>query len=270
MTAASTSAPDAPAPDTSAPEAKRFSPSVAVLKTEARLLYLREPSITLWVVLFPTVLLVILGLIPSFRETSADLGGRRVIDLYVPIAVLLALIMAGLQAMPPILTGYRERGILRRMSTTPIRPASLLVSQLVLLGGGALFSAVLAVAVGRIAFDVPLPRQLGGYVLALVLAAATAMSLGLLLSAVSRNEKMSQALGAMTLFPSMFTAGVWLPVQTMPDVLRRIVECTPLGAASQALDEAAKGGFPGWAHLGVMALWTVLLTAGAARWFRWE
>jgi ABC-2 type transport system permease protein len=253
-----------------APAAKRPSPFAAVLKAEARLLYLREPATAVWVLLFPTVLLVILGSIPSFRHADPGLGGRRVIDLYVPVSVILALIMAGMQAMPPILTGYRERGILRRMRTTPVQPMTLLATQLVLLGAGALFSSVLAVAVGRIGFDVALPRQAGGYLLALVLAAAGTLALGLLVCAVSRNEKMANALGAAVLFPSMFTAGVWLPVQTMPHLLREIVSYTPLGAASQAFDQAARGDFPGLAHLAVMAAWAVLLTAGAARWFRWE
>jgi ABC-2 type transport system permease protein len=245
------------------------SASTAVLRTEARL-YAREPGILFWIIAFPAVLMTILGLIPSFRDADASLGNRRLIDLYVPVAVLLALIMAGLQAMPPVLTGYRERGILRRMSTTPVRPASLLTAQLVLLGAGAFLSAVLVIVVGRLAFGVRLPAQLAGYVLALVLATAAALALGAVVCAVSRNQKAAQAIGSATLFPAMFTSGVWLPVQTMPHLLRSIVEYTPFGAASAALDQAMRGGWPGWTHLGVMALWTVLLTAGAARWFRWE
>ncbi|KIF76803.1 membrane protein [Streptomyces sp. 150FB] len=245
------------------------SASAAVLRTEARLLT-REPAILFWIVVFPTALLVILGSIPGFREADPSLGGRRVIDLYVPVSALLAVIMAGLQAVPPILTGYRERGILRRMSTTPVRPHSLLGAQLVLLGGGAFCSAVLAVAVGRLAFGVALPAQLAGYLVALVLVTACSLALGGLISAVSRTQKAGQAIGSVVFFPSMFAAGVWLPVQTMPDLLRTIVTYTPFGAASGALDDAAQGGWPGWAHLGIMALWTVVLTAGAVRWFRWE
>lgn len=247
----------------------RSSASAAVLRTEARL-FLREPGSLFWILLFPTLLMSILGLIPSFREASDDIGGRRVIDLYVPIAVLLAMIMAGLQAMPPILTGYRERGILRRMSTTPVRPSALLTAQLVLHGAAAVASAVLALTVSRIAFGVPLPGQPAGYVLAMLLATACLLALGATVCAVSRTQKIATAVGSVIFFPSMFTAGVWLPVQSMPDMLRRVVEFTPLGAASQALDRAAAGGWPGWADLGITVLWTALLTAAAVRWFRWE
>ncbi|GGS64611.1 transport permease protein [Streptomyces tanashiensis] len=244
-------------------------PAATVLRTEFRL-FGREPAALFWVMLSPTVLLVILGLIPSFREASEDLGGRRVIDVYVPVSVLFALIMAGLQAMPPVLAAYRERGILRRMSTTPVRPGAVLTAQLVLHGTAALVSSVLAITVGRIAFGVALPENLAGYLLALLLAVAGALALGSAVCAVSRTQKVSTAIGSVVFFPAMFTAGVWVPVQAMPDTLQRIVGFTPFGAASEALDAAASGGWPGWAALGVPALWTALLTGASVRWFRWE
>ncbi|MDF3143550.1 MULTISPECIES: ABC transporter permease [unclassified Streptomyces] len=241
----------------------------AVLKAELRL-FRREPGALFWILLFPTLLLVILGSIPSFRDPQADLGGLRTVDVYVPVAVLLGLIVGGLQAMPQTLTGHRERGILRRMSTTPVRPTALLSAQMLVFGGAALASALLALAVGRLAFDVRLPEQPFGYLLALVLAALVALALGAVISALSRTTKIAGAIGSAVFFPSMFCAGVWAPVQTMPDVLARIVGCTPFGAAAEALNRAAAGDWPGWTHLGVVAAWTVLLTAAASRWFRWE
>ncbi|MGW9438147.1 ABC transporter permease [Streptomyces sp. NPDC055607] len=243
--------------------------TTTVLKTEARL-FGREPGSLFWVMLSPTLLLVILGLIPSFREASEDLGGRRVIDLYVPVSVLFALIMSGLQAMPPVLSGYRERGILRRMSTTPVRPGTLLTAQLVLHAAAALVSALLVVAVGRLAFGVALPEDPAGYLIALLLAVACGLALGAAVCAVARTQKVATAVGSAVFFPTMFTAGVWVPVQAMPDTLQRIVGLTPFGAASEALDAAASGGRPGWAALGIMALWAVVLTGASVRWFRWE
>ncbi|MGY1583134.1 ABC transporter permease [Streptomyces sp. MN13] len=243
--------------------------AAAVLRSEAWL-FLREPAALFWILAFPTLLLCVLGAIPSFRKPSADLDGLRVVDLYVPIAVLLAMITAGIQSMPPVLTGYRERGILRRMSTTPVRPGALVGAQIVLHGAAVVVSAAIALAVGRVVFDVALPRHLAGYLVAFVLAALAALALGGTVSAVSRTTKITQAVGSAVFFPAMFTSGVWLPVSAMPDALQRIVDLTPLGAAAQALDAAAAGDWPGWGHLGVTALWAVLLTAAAGRWFTWE
>ncbi|MFA1546880.1 ABC transporter permease [Actinomadura chokoriensis] len=246
-----------------------MSASTAVLKAEFRL-FRREPSTLFWVAGFPAVLVTILGLIPSFREPDPALGGDRVIDLYVPVGVLLALIMAGIQAMPPVLSGYRERGIVRRMSTTPVRPGSLLAAQIVLHFAAALGSALLVIAVGRVAFGVALPGQVPGYLLALLLCALSVLGTGAVVAAVTPTVRATTAVGSIVFFPSMFLAGVWLPVQAMPDALRRVVECFPFGAASQALHQAAEGAWPGWTHLGVTAAWAVVLIAAAVRWFRWE
>ncbi|SEE50916.1 ABC-2 type transport system permease protein [Streptomyces sp. 3213] len=243
--------------------------NTAVLRTELRL-FRREPGALFWILAFPTLLLVILGSIPGFRHHQADLGGLRTIDVYVPVTVLLGMIVGALQSMPQTLTGYRERGILRRMSATPVRPSALLSAQMVVYGAAALASALCALTVGRLAFDVRLPKQAFGYLLALLLAILAALALGAVVSALSRTTKIAGAIGSAVFFPMMFCAGVWIPVNSMPDVMARIVGYTPFGAAAEALNRAAAGHWPGWTHLGVLVAWTVLLTVGASRWFRWE
>ncbi|WP_328501563.1 ABC transporter permease [Streptomyces sp. NBC_00457] len=243
--------------------------NTAVLRTEARLLA-REPGSLFWIVLFPPLLVAILGAVPAFRETQDELGGLRIVDTYVPVAVLAAMIVAGVQSMPVGLTGYREQGILRRMSTTPVKPSALLFAQMLVHALAAVLSALLALVVGRFAYDVRLPEQPYGYLLALVLAVLAALALGSVISAVSRTVKIAGAVGTVVFFPMLFCAGVWLPVQAMPDVMADVVGFTPFGAAARALGEAMVGDWPGLTHLGVMAAWTVVLSVSAARWFRWE
>ncbi|MFD8572897.1 ABC transporter permease [Streptomyces sp. NPDC057694] len=244
-------------------------PNKAVLKAEFTL-FRREAGSLIGILLFPVVLLVILGSIPSFREADAGLGGIRLVDAYVPVTVLLAMIAGGIQSMPPIITGYRERGILRRMSTTPVRPSTLLSAQMGIHGAAVLVGVALCLAVGRAAFDVALPRQIPGYLLALVLSVVVALALGALIASRARTTKISNAIGTVVFFPAMFCAGVWVPVQAMPDALAHIVELTPFGAAAQALNQAMAGDWPGWSHLLVLAVWAVGLSGAAARWFRWE
>jgi ABC-2 type transport system permease protein len=249
-------------------EPTKTRPGLAVLRAETRL-FLREPGALFLILVFPTLLLMILGSIPAFRKVDGDLG-LRTIDLYVPILVLVALVMGGLQSMPPLMTGYRERGILRRMSLTPVRPSALMSAQMGLHGGAAVVSALMCLVVGRLVFDVRLPQQVFGYVVALILSAAASLALGALVSAIAPTAKITTAIGSVVTFPSLFCAGLWLPVQAMPKALGQIVVLTPFGAAARALDEAAAGNWPSWSHLGVLAVWTVVLTAAAARWFRWE
>ncbi|MQA94473.1 MAG: ABC transporter permease [Streptosporangiales bacterium] len=244
-----------------------MSATTAVLRAETRL-FLREPGSLFWMLVFPSILVVIIGLIPPFREPGAN--GLRVVDMYVPIAALLAMIMGALQALPPVLTGYRERGILRRLSVTPVRPYALLATQIGLHAASVLGSTLLVLAVGRLAFGVALPGQPVGYVVALVLATLAALSIGAAISAVATTTKAVTAIGSVVFIASMFTAGVWVPIQVLPETMRQIIGATPFGAAVRALDQTMAGSWPSLLHLGVTALWTVVLVAVAVRWFRWE
>jgi ABC-2 type transport system permease protein len=156
------------------------------------------------------------------------------------------------------------------MSATPVRALSVLAAQIALHAACAVGSAVLVIAVGRVAFGVAFPEHVPGYLAALLLAVLSAIATGAAIAAVSPNTKVTTVIGSVVFFPSMFTAGVWVPVQVLPSLLRDIVEFTPFGAASQALDQASRGAWPDMSLLGVILLWTVLLVAAAVRWFRWE
>jgi ABC-2 type transport system permease protein len=246
-----------------------MSASTAVLKVETKL-FTREPGSLFWVLAFPSLLLLGFGLIPKYREADPGLGGNRIIDLYVPSVVLVALITASLLSMPSALTTYRERGILRRMRTTPAHPWHLLIAQLILHAAAAVLGAGLAIAIGRLVWDVALPKRLLGYGVTLLLATLAGLATGAVITALARTAKAAQAIGLAVFFPSMLAAGIYVPIQVLPEAVQQTIELIPFGAAAQALSQAASGSWPTWTHLAVLALWTVILMAIAARWFRWE
>ena len=233
-------------------------------------LFLREPVGAFFVLLFPTVLVVILGSIPSFREPSDDLGGARVIDLYVGIAVVLTLAMVAIQVAPAVLATYRERGVLRRLATTPVSPLKMLGAQLAMNGIAAIVSTALVLAVGRLAFDVRLAENFAGFVLAFLLTAAGALAIGILVAAVVPTGKAGNSVGTILFFPLMFFAGLWTPREVMPGVLRRIADFTPLGAGERALSDAMTGGWPNLLSATVLVAYVVLFGAAAVRLFRWS
>ena len=237
--------------------------------TELRL-FLREPVGAFFVLAFPTILVVILGSIPSFREPDPALGGGRVIDLYVGIAVALVLAMQALQVTPAILATYREKGILRRLATTPVPPRQLLGAQLAMSMICAIGSSALVLAVGRIVFDVPLAGQFAGFVLAFLISAAGVLAIGIVLASLAPTGKAANAIGTLLFFPSMFFAGLWTPRELMPDVLARIGDFTPLGAGERALHDAMTGHWPNVLSVTVLLGYVVVFGFAATRLFRWS
>lgn len=237
--------------------------------SEFRLLF-RDPGV-IWVVALPVLLCVVFGLIPSTSTPSPDFGGGRFIDFYVPVLVCFVVAMMSLNTLAGVLGTYRERGVLRRLAVTPVKPATLLVAQ------GLVNLAVLAgvivtmVLIATLAFHVPVPKEPIGYLLALVLTMASMFSIGLLVAAVAPTGKAASGIGTVLLFPNIFLAGLWTPGPMMSDVVRKIAEFTPLGAGSQAMQEAWNSGtFPSLLHLVVPVAYTLVIGFIAVRRFRWE
>ncbi|MEV0609378.1 ABC transporter permease [Polymorphospora rubra] len=237
--------------------------------TETRLFF-REPMSVGFALAFPPVLLVIFGAIPSFREPDADLGGLRIIDLYAPIVVAMGITMFAMTGLPQQFATYREKGILRRMRTTPVKPTVMLGAQLLMCTVLSVVTMLGVLAIGRLAFDVSLPRGIPAYLAAYLLSALAMFTLGLLVASLAPSGKSAGAAGTVLLFPIMFFAGLWLPREAMNDVLRAISDFTPLGAGVQSLQDATAGHWPSPLHLAVMLGWTIVAGGLAARYFRWE
>ena len=99
----------------------------SLIATEARLLF-RDPVTWLAAIALPTVVLLIFGSIFGPSEPDPALGGLRFIDVFVPSLVVITVGTLGIQTLPIRLATYREKGVLRRLSTTPAHPLRLLVA----------------------------------------------------------------------------------------------------------------------------------------------
>src|SRR5262249_53325870 len=146
-------------------------------RTEAAL-YVRERAAVFWGLGFPVLLLIIFGSIPGFRTSvSPSLPHFSVLAAYVPILILFTTAIQAVSAMPPVLAGYREKGSLRRLATTPVGPFRVLLAQFAVTFTVIVTAAILLLAISRLAYSVPLPRQAGGFILAVLLTAAAVLAI---------------------------------------------------------------------------------------------
>ena len=239
----------------------------ALIVTEAKLLF-RDPITWLAAIALPSVVLLIFGAVFAPHRPDPELGGQRWIDLFVPSLLVITLGTLGVQTLPIRLATYREKGILRRLSTTPAHPARLLVAQLVIYTVTALIAMVVLIIVGYVAFAIPLPRNPVGYLVAFGLGMASLFAIGLLLASLAPSARTATAIAIPMFFAVMFLGGVYLPRYLLPDILIRIGDFTPPGV--QGLQDAWLGAAPQVAPMVGMVLIAVLVGAVAVRLFRWE
>jgi ABC-2 type transport system permease protein len=233
-------------------------------------LALREIVIPLFVLALPVGLLLGFGFQPGSRRPDANLGGQTGAEYIAAIGAGVSLAVIGLSVLPTALAHYREKGVLRRLATTPVRPAYLLAAQLVLYAAAALFTVAVLVLAGDLLFGTPVPKSFPAFLAALVLGIAALFAIGLLVAAVAPTGKAGQAIGMMLFFPSLFLGGVYIPRETMPAVLRNIGDYSPLGATLKTMRDAWMGTEPRAAQLAIMAGYAVVAGLAATRLFRWE
>lgn len=244
-----------------------------LMRTEARL-FLRDPGGVFFALAFPTVLLLGMGhLIPGMREPVTgvpELAGLALIHLWGPVIVATAIATVSLTTLPAYVSSYRENGVFRRLSTTPMRPRGVLAAHVAVSGGALALAVALAVAGGVLTLDLPLPESPLVVLGALVLATLALFAVGLVIGGVAPKASTASGIGMLLYFPMLFFAGLWLPISQMPDTLATIASFTPLGAASEAMTSGWFGGDVPWRELAVLAGWTVVGYPVAAKVFRWS
>lgn len=258
-----------PAAAPASPEGTRRSPLAQLTRVEFKL-FLREKVGPVWGVGFPILLLVIFGFIPSFKNVLPDSGGLTVLDTYIPILVVMSLALLSFVSLPLTLVNYRERGILRRLETTPAGPARVLGAQLIVNFGMAIVTLAVLLVVARLAYDVPFPRQFGAWIITALFASAEVLAIGLFVAAIGSTARAAAAIGNILFYPLMFFVGLWLPIPSMPETLQHVAHASPLGAAWESFQQSALGHWPPGLALITMAAWAVAFGVVAARLFRWE
>jgi len=233
-------------------------------------LFLREKAALIGVFGLPVALVIGFGLIPGFSDPQKGLSDQIGTEYIAALGVAIVLASLGLTGVPMVLGQYRERGVLRRLGVTPVRPLNLLLADLTVWAAAAVLSVAVLVAVVRIAFHVPAPVKPGWFILAVALGIASLFATGLLAASVAPTARGAAGIGWLLLFPNMFLSGIYFPTEEMSATMRQIGNFTPLGSALHAVRDSWMGIDPRPEYLGIMTAWALVAGALAARFFRWD
>ncbi len=234
-------------------------------------LFIREPIGTFFTLAFPSLLIVLFG--AMYGNEPTDLfGGYGSMDVSVPGYTALILGTVGIMTVPISLTAYRETGVLRRYQASALRPLTYIIADVFANLFMTLIGMVILVLVGWLLHKVRFEGNAFQLVLGVILCGLSMFSFGYLLASVVRGARTAQIIGMVILYPMMFLSGAGMPIELLPDSIKRISDFLPLTYVVRLLRAIWFG--EKWSdHLLEIAVLGVILifcTTLAARFFKWE
>jgi ABC-2 type transport system permease protein len=167
----------------------------------------------------------------------------------------------------------RESGVLKRIRSTPLPPATYLTAVLASIFFVFLIEAVLIIALGRALFSVPVPDRIGSLLATLALGAAAFAAMGLGMTALVRSAEGSSAVINAVYLPMAIISGTFVSPTTYPPFLEYIAGVLPLTYFTRLTREVMVRNEPIWSDTGAVAvilLWGAIGLAGAIKGFRWQ
>ncbi len=245
-----------------APAVRRIAAQAAF---EARMI-LRNGEQILVAVVVPVLALV--GLVRgTFVELDTD--GLSRVDYLTPGVLALAVMTASFTSQAIATAFDRRNGVLRLMATTPLGRGGLLAGKVI---GVLAVEAVQVVLIGAAALALgwrPDPAGVLPALVGVVLGTGAFTALALLVAGTLRAEAVL-ALANLLLLVLALGGGVIVAAERLPGPLATIAAWLPSGALGDVLRGALHDGTLPLLPALVLAGWTVLIGALAARWFRWH
>lgn len=210
-----------------------------------------------------------------FTVAGTQLNERSLSAFDYTFAGLLGFAIIGMGIFGPVnvFPELKKMGILRRLSTTPLRVWQYFLSTMIGQAIIGLVSLAIMFAVAILVFHLQVVGNWFELVVFLVLSIVMILGIGLSIGGWAKNERQAAPLSNIVVFPMMFLSGTFFPRFLMPEWLQHISAFLPLTPVIDGIRLIATEGkhftdiLP---QLGLIGVWAIVIYAVAFRVFRWE
>ena len=234
-------------------------------------LFLREPASAFFTLVFPLIYLFMYGLI-SGNEPTPMYGGQRTIDVAIPSLTAVIIAMAGLMSNTMTMATYREKGILRRLRTTPVSPLIVLTAQVVVIFAMTCLGMLLLIAAGKLVYNVNFEGNVFSLLLGFILSSLSFFGIGFILAGIMPTVRTAWVASMVLVYPMLLLSGAFFSVEVLPTAVQKVSNFIPLTYVVNLLRGLWYG--EPWGNylleVGVLAGMLVLGVIVLAKTFRWE
>jgi ABC-2 type transport system permease protein len=226
-------------------------------------LFIREPVTVFFTFALPLLFLFVMGGV--FGNVSGrgftSFRGLPAMDFYTPAYIALVLTSIGVVGLPGHLTGYRERGVLRRFRASSLSGWRVFGAQGLVSLATASVGGILILIAAVLSFHVSLPENPLLVVTAFLVSAMSFASLGMLLGAILPTSRAAQGVGLVLFFVMLILGGAGPPREVMTHPMQIAGDFTPLQHSVRLLQDAWLGLGWNWTEFGIVAgIFAVSLT----------
>jgi ABC-2 type transport system permease protein len=233
-------------------------------------LFIREPITVVFTLALPVIFLLVMGGVFGNTPTADIYRGVGAMNYYMPAYYGLIMMAIGTVALPVHLTGYRERGVLRRFRASSFSVWTVLGSQVLVTFLIAILGSIVVSIIGFLAYHPALPKLPLPLVGAYILGTLCFTLLGFLLGALLPSTRSAQGIGLILFFVMMIVGGAGPPPEVLKGAMGVVGRLTPLRPVILMLQDPWLGfGWNVGASLVVVGI-TAVSGLLAARFFRWQ
>jgi len=167
-------------------------------------------------------------------DTSILTKKYRFIEFFVPGVIAMSVMTASLSGAVTVNAELRQKGVIRKLSTTPITRTDWILSNLLYQFILAVISTMAMLLVSYAVFKVSL--QINPWLFLFILLDVFAFGgIGMILTRVATDAESAAAAANAIMFPMMFLSGSFFPLEMMPGFLQTIARTLPLYYVNEGL-----------------------------------
>jgi ABC-2 type transport system permease protein len=167
-------------------------------------------------------------------EKSILMKKYRFIEFFIPGIIAMAVMTLSLFGTVDSDTELLQKGIIRKLSTTPITRTEWILSNILYYFILAVISTIAMLLVSYAVFDVSL--HIGAWLPAFILLDVFAfVGIGMILTRFAKEAQSAAAASNAISFPMMFLSGSFFPIELMPEFLQKFAKTLPLYYVNEGL-----------------------------------
>jgi ABC-2 type transport system permease protein len=173
----------------------------------------------------------------EIKEESIVSEKFEYIEFFLPGIIAFSIMASALFSTVTINTEFKQKGILRKLATTPLTRGEWILSMTLYQIFVGFLTTFILLFVGYLVFQAWLNINIFLPILVIVNVFAFA-GLAMLVTGLVRDAQTAAAVANVVMFPMMFLSGTFFPVDQMPDFLQVIAKVMPLYYVNEGLRES--------------------------------